>query len=168
SWGNWGFATSLGPTIYGFDPDGVQTRTIDGVFFDAAADGMLLLADQTEEGTVPFLLNTDGTRNELPSLDIGAADFRITSDGEWVLATTIQQDGHTSILARTVRSRSTRITSIDETAQIVNMTWGDRLLVLQDVESNDLLFKDWNTGAEYRVATEDPVAAVFLRNELGE
>ncbi len=167
AWGDWGFATTSGTTTSGFDPDGVQTRTIEGVFFDATDEGVLLLADPADEGVVPFLLNLDGTRSELPSLDIGAADFRITSDGDWVLATTIQQDGHTSILARTVRSRSTRITSIDETAQIVNMTWGDRLLVLQDVASNDLLFKDWKTGAEYRVTIDDPVAAVFLPEEPG-
>ena len=167
AWGDWGYATTSGTTTYGFDPDGVQTRTIEGVFFDSAADGTLLLADPTDEGVTPFLLNVDGTRSELPSLDIGAADFRITSDGDWVLATTIQQDGHTSILARTVRSRSTRITSVDETAQIVNMTWGDRLLVLQDTESSDLLFKDWKTGAEYRVTMENPVAAVFLRERAG-
>ncbi len=170
AWGDWGFATATGATVHGFDSDGVLMRTIDGVFFDAAASGMLLLADPTEEGVVPFLFNLDGTRTELPSLDIGASDFRITADGDWVLATTIQQDGHTSILARTVRSRSTRLTSIDETATIVNMTWADRLMVLQDTESNDLLFKDWKTGAEYRVAMKDPVAAVFLLAEfrLGE
>ncbi len=170
AWGDWGFVTTSGSITYGFDADGLQTRMTDGMFFDAATDGMLLLADPGEEGVVPFLLNLDGTRSELPSLDIGADDFRITADGTWVLATTIQEDGHTSILARTVHSRSTRLTSVDETARIVNMTWGDRLLVLQDIESKDLLFKDWNTGAEYRVTIEDPVAAVFLPDgfRLGE
>ena len=52
---------------------------------------------------MPFLLNPDGSRTELPSLDIGGSDFRITADGEWVLATTVQADGHTSIVARTFR-----------------------------------------------------------------
>jgi hypothetical protein len=166
AWGDWGFVTTSGATTYGFDPDGLQTRMIDGMFFDAATDGMLLLADPGEEGATPFLVNLDGSRSELPSLDIGASDFRITADGSWVLATTIQEDGHTSILARTVRSRSTRLTSVDETARIVNLTSGDRLLVLQDIDSNDLLFKDWNSGAEYRVAIEDPIAAVFLPDEF--
>jgi hypothetical protein len=166
AWGDWGFVTTSGATTYGFDPDGLPARMIDAMFFDAATDGMLLLADPGDEGATPFLFNLDGSRSELPSLDIGASDFRITADGSWVLATTIQEDGHTSILARTVRSRSTRLTSVDETARIVNLTSGDRLLVLQDIDSSDLLFKDWNTGAEYRVAIEDPIAAVFLPDEF--
>lgn len=167
AWGDWGFATTSGPTVFGFDPDGLQTRTSDGVFFDAATDGLLLLTDSSGEGAIPFLLDPDGSRTELPNLDIGAAEFRITDDGAWVLATTIQEDGHTSILARTVEARSTRLSSVDETARIVNMAWGDRLLVLQDLESHDLLFKDWRTGAEYRVPIENPILAVYLREELG-
>ena len=170
AWGEWGFATTSGAVIYGFDADGIPIRAIEGVFFDAADDGTLLvaeLAEQPERGLIPFLLNPDGERTELPTLDIGGSDFRITADGQWVFAVTIQQDGHTSVQARTVHTRSTRLTSVSGTATIVNVTLGDRLLVLQDTESNDLIFKDWNTGAEYRVEVEDRIAAVFLPAQFG-
>jgi len=166
AWGDWGFATTSGPTILGFDPEGLPTRAIDGIFFDAATDGTLLLTDPSDEVTTPFLLNPDGSRTELPSLDIGSAEFRITGDGVWVLAAVVQADGHTSILARKVRERSTRLSSVDATARVVNLTWDDRLLVLQDTESNALLFKDWKTGAEYQVTVEIPVAAVYLSDEF--
>jgi len=119
-----------------------------------------------DEGTAPFLLAGDGSVVDLPNLDIGASDFRITSDGDWVLAVAIQEDGHTSILARTVHTRSTRLTSIDATALIVDMAWQDRFLVLQEIASDDLVFKDWNTGAEFSVPMDDPVGAVFLSAEL--
>ena len=169
-WGDWGFAVTSGAATHGLDADGIETRTATGSFFDAAADGTLLLATMDGEGSAPFLLNPDGSQTELLNLDIGASDFRITSDGGWVLATTIQEDGHTSILARTVRSRSTRLTSIDETARVVSMAWDDRLLVLQELDSHALVFKDWNTGAEYRVATDEVIGAVDLGDgfRLGE
>ncbi|MCP3998196.1 MAG: hypothetical protein GY722_24510 [bacterium] len=166
AWGDWGFATSSDGTISGLDPDGIPVRSVAGEFFDAAVDGTLLIADMGAEGPTPFLLNVDGSIAALPSLDIGATDFRITGDGDWVLAATIQEDGHTSILARTVHARSTRLTSVDETARIIDTTWEDRFLVLQELESNDLLFKDWNTGAEFSVPMDDPVGAVFLSAEL--
>ena len=162
AWGDWGFATNSGNAVFGFDPDGIQTRSGNGSFFDAALDGTLLLATADEEGLVPYLLQPDGTEMPLPNLDIGASDFELTTDGSWVLAITFQEDGHTSILARTVHSRSTRLTSIDQTARVISTAWDDRFLVLQEVHTNDLLFKDWNSGAEYRVPTGVQVAAVHL------
>ena len=86
----------------------------------------------------------------------------MTADEEWVLAVTPQADGHTSILARTTRSRSTRLTSVNGSARIVDLAWGDRFVVLQEAETGDLVFKDWNTGAEFRLPMDADVAAVFL------
>ena len=166
AWGDWGFATTSGATTYGFDADGLQVRSIDGDFFDANIDGTLLLADMGDGDAAPFLLDGDGSVADLPNLDIGASDYRITSDGSWVIAVTIQEDGHTSILARTVHARSTRLTSIEETARLVDMAWEDRFLVLQEFESNDLVFKDWNTGAEFEVPVDDWIGAVFFNPEL--
>jgi hypothetical protein len=162
TWGDWGFATTRDGMVYGFDPDGFEVRTYEGAYFDAAPDGTLLLGDVDDEGTAPFLLSPDGERVDLPSLDIGADDFRITDDGQWVLAVTIQQEGHTSILGRTVYSRSTRLTSIDETARVVNTARAGRFLVLQEIATGDLIFKDWNTGAEHRVPAGEEVADIFL------
>ena len=167
AWGDWGFVTSSEQTIHRFDPDGLQTFTVDAGFLDAATDGVLLLGDLDEEGRRPFLFDLEGNRTELPTLDIDADEFRITADGQWVFAVTIQGDGYTSILARTVYSRSTRLSSIDAEARVVSMTWGDRLFVLQDLDTDELIFKDWNTGAEYRVGTENPIAAVFLPDRFG-
>jgi hypothetical protein len=166
AWGDWGFVATNGPITSGYDSDGVQQRTVDGMFFDAASDGLLLLAEPSDEGSIPFLFDSAGNRTALPALDIDADDFHITADGQWVFAVSIQDDGYTSILARTVHSRSTRLSSTDARARVVNMTWGDRLFVLQDLDSGDLLFKDWNTGAEYRVTFEHRVAAAFLPNEF--
>ena len=167
AWGDWGFVTTRDDATFGFDPDGIPTRSGNGTFFDVAVDGTLLLAAVDEQGAVPYLLLPDGTEMPLPSLDIGASDFELTADGEWVLAVTFQEDGHTSILARTVHSRSTRLTSIDQTARVVGTAWDDRFLVLQEVTTNDLLFKDWSTGAEYRVPVGEQVAAVYLTRAEG-
>ena len=166
AWGDWGFATQLGNDVHGFDADGILTRSAtDARFYDAAADGSLLLGTTDEDGAVPYLLHPDGSQTALPSLDIGADDFRISADGQWVFAVTIQQDGHTSLLARTVYSRSTRLTSVDDTADIVGLTSDDRFVVLQAIDSYDLVFKNWNTGAEFRLQIGLPVAAVSLPAE---
>jgi hypothetical protein len=167
AWGDWGFVTAdasqpFGPNITLFDADGLDPLQLDGVFFNATNDGTLLLARPDDAGLMPYLVGPDRTETELIGLDIGAADFRITSDGEWVIAVTQQADGHTSILARTVRSRSTRLTSIDEPARIVGLSRDNRYVMLQETDSSDLVFKDWNTGAEFHIPITEgrDVAAV--------
>jgi hypothetical protein len=156
AWGDWGFVTAdssppLGERVTLFDADGLDPLQLEGSFFDAADDGSLLMARLEDAGLMPYLIQPDRTETELIGLDIGAADFRITADGDWVIAVTQQADGHTSILARTVRSRSTRLTSINEPARLVGLGGDDRYVILQESESFDLVFKDWNTGAEFRV-----------------
>lgn len=164
AWGDWGFATQGGDTTHGFDPDGLPVRSAGGAMFGSAPDGTLLVVEMGTDRGIPFLLNPDGTRTELPSLDIGASDYRIIAGGEWVVAITSQPDGHTSILARAVNSRSTRITSIEETARLVGTSSGDRFLVLQEEGTNGLIFKDWRNGAEYRIPVADAIGAVFLND----
>ena len=107
-----------------------------------------------ESGYQPYLVELDRSITPLVGLDIGASNFRITSDGEWVIALTLQADGHTSILARTVRSRSTRLSSIEGPGRFVSFVMDDRFVVLQERGSGDLVFKDWNTGAEFRLPIE--------------
>ena len=161
AWGDWGFATSRSDTVYVSDIDGQELWSVESEFFDATPDGTLLLATVAEQGAaMPYLLNPDGSETALSGLDIGASGLRVTDDAAWVIAVTYQADGHTSILARTVRSRSTRLTSIDETAHIVDLIWEDRFLVLQEAQSLDLVFKDWNTGAEFRLPVENQIFAV--------
>jgi hypothetical protein len=160
AWGEWGFVTSSSGMLYVLDIDGQELWRIESDFYDATPDGVLLLARIEDGSAMPYLLNPDGTETALSGLDIGASDLRLTGDADWVIAVTYQADGHTSILARTVRSRSTRLTSIDETARIVDLILEDRFLVLQEIHSNDLVFKDWNTGAEFRVPVEAEIAAV--------
>lgn len=160
AWGDWGFVTSSSGMLYVLDIDGQELWRIESDFYDATPDGILLLARIEDGAAMPYLLNPDGTETALSGLDIGASDLRLTDDADWVIAVTYQADGHTSILARTVRSRSTRLTSIDETARIVDLILEDRFLVLQEIHSNDLVFKDWNTGAEFRIPVEAEIAAV--------
>ena len=166
AWGDWGFVTadddvaSRPATRTG--PDLLDPQELDGTFFDATEDGTLLMARMVDTSYVPYLLAPDGSEVELVGLDIGAAQFRITADGRWVIAVTRQADGHTSILARTVGSRSTRLSSIEGSGHIVDLIDNDRFLVLQETESRDLVFKDWNTGAEFRVPApyQHDIAAV--------
>jgi hypothetical protein len=158
AWGDWGFVTADDDAAFRpltrTGPDLLNPVQLDGVFFDATADGKLLLARMEDTGYVPYLLEPDGTEVELMGLDIGASNFRITSNGEWVIALTLQADSHTSVLARTVRSRSTRLSSIEGPARFVSFALEDRLVVLQEEGSGDLVFKDWNTGAEFRIPVE--------------
>lgn len=166
AWDDWGFV--LGDEQQAFrpvtryDPDLQNPEELEGVFFDATQTGDLLMARAEDSGYVPYLLAADGTETEIVGLDIGAEDFRITADGAWVLAVTLQADGHTSILARTTQSRSTRLNSVNGAARIIDLAWDDRFLVLQEAETGDLVFKDWNTGAEFRLPMEADVAAVYL------
>lgn len=160
AWGEWGFVTSRAGRVFLFDADGLNGIGLEGSFFDATPDGTLLLARVEDEALLPYLLNPDRTETALVGLDIGVSDMRLTEAADWVLAVTYQADGHTSILARTVHTRSTRLTSIDETARIVDVVWDDRFVVLQEDYSNDLVFKDWNTGAEFRLPIEFEVGAV--------
>ncbi len=162
AWGDWGFATTTYGMTYLFDADGLLLWEARSQFFDATPDGTLLLARSEEGSTMPYLLDADGIEKDLTGLDLGGVDFRITADGEWVLAVTPQADGHTSILARTVHARSTRLTSINETARIVDVVWDDRFIVLQESDSNDLVFKDWDTGAEFRLPVDDVVVDIHL------
>jgi hypothetical protein len=168
AWGDWGFVTAdwsgeSGPVVTALDSDGLNPLELEGDFFGATADGALLMARLGDSGYMPYLVEPDRTETALVGLDIGAADFRMTSDGAWVIAVTQQADGHTSILARTVRSRSTRLTSINEPARIVNLSTDNRYIILQEAESQDLVFKDWSSGAEHRVPIDGgTVAAVFL------
>jgi hypothetical protein len=169
-WGDWGFLTSRtwddrAPSwgdLALFDADGQQVDIdLEGEWFDSTSDGTLLLARADENGSLlPYLLDPDLAEIKLTGLDLGASDFRITSDGAWVLAVTQQADGHTSILARTVRGRSTRLNSINEAARVVDMLGNDQVIVLQESQSGDLVFKDWNTGAEFRVPMGSEVVAV--------
>lgn len=166
AWGDWGFVLAdeqqaLRP-VTRHDPDLQNPVELDGVFFDVTDSGDVLMARAEDIGYMPYLTKIDGTVVDLVGLDIGAADFRITADGAWVLAVTPQGDGHTSILARTAESRSTRLNSVNGSARIIDLSWGDRFLVLQEAETGDLVFKDWNTGAEFRLPVDVTVAAVFL------
>lgn len=180
AWGDWGFATAKDLAVllahpdrsqpaltasvstFIFDPDGLEIGIATGTLFDAAADGTLLLGDLTGDEPMPYLRNPDGSITELPGLDVGASDYQITADGQWVLAVTLQADGHTSILARAVNTRSTRLTSVEQAARVVGTMAGDRALVLQEVQSNDLVFKDWSSGAEYRVPVDSQIGAVYV------
>jgi len=161
AWGDWGFVTASGDTTFGWSADGTPTRSAAGSFFDAADDGTVLMADSAAGG-MPFLLSPNGSITEIPSLDLHTTDLRLTNDGQWVLATTFQEDGHTSIIARAVMSRSTRLTSIEEAAYVLGTAQMDRFLVLQEIGSKDLVLKDWSNGAEYRLPLNDVISAFHL------
>ncbi len=165
AWGDWGFITAGGDTTFGWSADGAPTRSAAGSFFDVADDGTVLMADFAAGG-MPFLLSPDGSITEIPSLDLHTTDLRLTNDGQWVLATTFQEDGHTSIIARAVMSRSTRLTSIEEAAYVLGTTQADRFLVLQEIRSRDLVLKDWSNGAEYRLPLDDVISAFHLSAQV--
>ena len=161
AWGDWGFAVVFSETIHIFDPDGVPVRNAEGEVLDAANDGTLLVADGNGP---PFVLNADGSTTALPSLDVGASDYIITPAGDWAIAVTPQEDGHTSILARAVNSRSTRITSVDQAARVVGVSPTGQVLILQSAETNGLFFKEWKTGVEYELSTHFRVAAIYVED----
>jgi WD40 repeat protein len=164
AWGDWGFITASGDTTFGWSADGAPTRSAAGSFFDAADDGTALMADFAAGG-MPFLLSPDGSITEIPSLDLHTTDLQLTNDGQWVLATTFQEDGHTSIIARAVMSRSTRLTSIEEAAYVLGTAQADRFLVLQEIRSKDLVLKDWSNGAEYRLPLDDVISAFHISGQ---
>jgi hypothetical protein len=134
-----------------YDADGFNPLQLEGDFFGATPSGLVLMAVVEESGYVPYIVELDRSLTPLVGLDIGASQFRITSDGEWVIALTLQADGHTSILARTVRSRSTRLSSINGAGRLVSFVLDDRFIAIQERDTRDLVFKDWNTGAEFRI-----------------
>lgn len=162
AWGDWGFATETAGVTFVFDPDGMATYIAEGTFLSASADGVLLLGMTEADSSVPSLLHPDGSLVAMPSLDVGASEYHITADAEWVLAVTLQADGHTSILAKAVNSRSTRLTSIEHAARIVGSMADDRALILQEIDSNDLVFKDWSSGAEFRLPVDSEIGAVYV------
>lgn len=159
AWGDWGFVTAdstpeTGPGVTLYDSDGLNPLQLEGDFFGATPAGLLLMAIFEESGYAPYLVELDRSVSPLAALDIGASNFRITTDGEWVIALTLQADGHTSVLARTIRSRSTRLSSINGAGRFVSFVLDDRFIALQEGDSGDLVFKDWNSGAEFRVPIE--------------
>ncbi len=156
AWGDWGFITQdstpgADQIVTLYDADGFNPLQLEGDFFGATPSGLVLMAVVEESGYVPYIVELDRSLTPLVGLDIGASQFRITSDGEWVIALTLQADGHTSILARTVRSRSTRLSSINGAGRLVSFVLDDRFIAIQERDTRDLVFKDWNTGAEFRI-----------------
>lgn len=165
AWGDWGFATEdsapgTGPVVTLYDSDGSNPLQLEGELFGATPAGLLLMAVFEQSGYVPYLVELDRSLTPLVRLDIGASNLGITSDGEWVIALTLQADGHTSILARAIRSRSTRLSSIDGAGRFVSFVMEDRFIALQERDSGDLVFKDWNTGAEFRLPIETGASIV--------
>jgi len=167
AWGDWGFLVEApdegtGSRLILLDPDGTVVAEPAGRLRDITPDGTLLLLRPDAAGRpMLYLLPPDLEEVPLPGLDIGAADYRITGDAAWIVAVSVQADGRTSILARATRSNSTRITSIDGPARVIDFGPTDRFLVLQEVGSGDLVFHDWKSGAAFRVpAGRGRVAAV--------
>ena len=169
AWGDWGFVTEdwtpeKGPVVTLWDADGLTPLELEGEFFGATPAGLLLMGAVADSGYVPYLVELDRSIIPLMNLDIGASDFQITSDGEWVIALTLQADGDTSIFARTIRSRAIFITSIDEAGRFVAFALDGRYIALQESESGDLVFKDWISGAEYLIPIDggESIADVHL------
>ncbi len=169
AWGDWGFVTEHwtpenGPVVTLWDADGLNPLELEGDFFGATPAGLVLMAAVEDSGYVPYLVELDRSLAWLVGLDIGAYNFHITSDGEWVIALTLQADGHTSVLARTIRSRAVRLTSIAEVGRFVTFAVDDRYVVLQEGDSGDLVFKDWNNGGEYWIPVDggESIADVHL------
>jgi hypothetical protein len=172
AWGSWGFLLQeesgiLAPAsdLLLLDSSGHERTRLSGNFYASSDDGLLLLARDDGSGVaMPFLVEADLTETALSGLDIGAADFLLSGAGDWVIAVTPQADGHTSVLARTVRAHSTRLSSVRNETTVIGLVWEDRYVALRDVATGDIIFKDWNTGAEFHVAFPDAadIAALFL------
>lgn len=175
AWGSWGFLLESSDTGDGtappeasllvLDPAGKERGRLSGDFYGSSDDGLLLLARTDEDGVaMPFVVEADLSETPLTGLDIGAADFLLSSSGEWVIAVTPQADGHTSVLARTVRAKSTRLSSVRNETTVIGLVWEDRYVALQDIATGDLIFKDWSTGAEFHVPSpsDTRIGAIFL------
>jgi len=172
TWGDWGYAISIddpeSPAIVILDPEGRAERIMPGVAYSAGGDAIFV--DATGE---PFAGSGDpgllaplvvvpeaavGIFDRMfepiylfPGTDAHTLNVIISPDGLRIADATFTNTGGTSL---TIRDRSVdtlRSVRIDSIAHPIGFVADGTHLAMQDVESRELIFVNWRTGAHYRL-----------------
>jgi hypothetical protein len=173
TWGDWGYAVSIddpaSPAIIILDPEGQAERIMPGVAYSAGGDAIFV--DATGE---PFAGSGDpeliaplvvvpesavGIFDRMfepiylfPGADARTLNVTISPDGLQIADATFTNTGGTSV---TIRDRSVdtlRTVRIDSVAYPIGFVADGTHLAMQDVDSRELIFVNWRTGAHYRLS----------------
>lgn len=169
TWGDWGYAVSLdarSPAIIILDPDGRAERIMPGVAYSAGGDAIFVdatgepFAESGDPGLLAPLVvvpeSSVGIFDRMfepiylfPGTDARTLNVTISSDGLRIADSTFTNTGGTSV---TIRDRSVdtlRTVRIDTVAHPIGFVADGTHLAMQDVDSGELIFVNWRTGAHY-------------------
>ncbi len=173
TWGDWGYAVSIddpaSPAIIILDPDGRAERIMPGVAYSAGGDAIFIDATGepfTESGHLELLAplvvvpeSAVGIFDRMfepiylfPGADARTLNVTISPDGLRIADATFTNTGGTSV---TIRDRSVdtlRTVRIDSVAHPIGFVADGTHLAMQDVDSGELIFVNWRTGAHYRLS----------------
>ncbi|MEA3511382.1 MAG: hypothetical protein U9R51_08110 [Actinomycetota bacterium] len=173
TWGDWGYAVSLdraeSPAIMILDPDGRAMRIMPGVAYSAGGDAMFVdatgepFAGSGDPGLLAPLVvvpkSSVGIFDRMfepiylfPGTDARTLNVAISPDGLQIADSTFTNTGGTSV---TIRDRSVdtlRTVRIDSVAHPIGFVADGTHLAMQDVDSGELIFLNWRTGAHYRLS----------------
>ena len=173
TWGEWGYAISIddpeSPAIVILDPEGRAERIMPGVAYSAGGDAIFVdatgapFAGSGDPGFLAPLVvvpeSAVGIFDRLfepiylfPGSDALTLNVIISPDGLRIADATFTNTGGTSL---TIRDRSVdtlRTVRIDSIAHPIGFVAGGTHLAMQDVESRELIFVNWRTGAHYRLS----------------
>ncbi len=173
TWGDWGYAVSLddaeAPAIIILDSDGRAERIMSGVAYSAGGDAIFVdatgepLAGTGEPGLLAPLVvvpeSSVGIFDRMfepiylfPGADARTLNVTISPDGLQIADSTFTNTGGTSV---TIRDRSVdtlRTVRIDSVAHPIGFVADGTHLAMQDVDSGELIFVNWRTGAHYRLS----------------
>ena len=173
TWGDWGYAVSIdhteSPAVVILDPQGEPERVMPGVAYSAGGDAIFI--DATEEpagepegvqALAPLLVVPEsavGIFDRMfepiylfPGADARTLNVTISPDGLRIADATFTNTGGTSL---TIRDRSVdtlRIVRIESVAHPIGFVADGAHLAMQDMDSGELIFVNWRTGAHYRVS----------------
>lgn len=173
TWGDWGYAVSIddpaSPAIIILDPDGRAERIMPGVAYSAGGDAIFIDATGepfTGSGHLELLApvvvvpeSAVGIFDRMfepiylfPGADARTLNVTISPDGLQIADATFTNTGGTSL---TIRDRSVdtlRTVRIDSVAHPIGFVAGGTHLAMQDVDSGELIFVNWRTGAHHRLS----------------
>lgn len=173
TWGDWGYAVSIddpaSPAIIILDPDGQAERIMPGVAHSAGGDaifvdatGELFAGSGGPELLAPIVVIPEsavGIFDRMfepiylfPGADARTLNVTISPDGLHIADATFTITGGTSV---TIRDRSVdtlRSVRIDSAAHPIGFVADGTHLAMQDVDSGELIFVNWRTGAHFRLS----------------
>jgi len=173
TWGDWGYAVSIddpaSPAIIILDPEGNAERIMPGVAYSAGGDAIFVDAtvesiarSRERELLAPITVVPEsgvGIFDRMfepiylfPGADARTLNVTISPDGLRIADVTFTNTGGTSV---TIRDRSVdtlRTVRIDSVAHPIGFVADGTHLAMQDVDSRELIFVNWRTGAHYRLS----------------